>query len=167
MFFSDSQSFTKFIIEAFPDIVPKLSFSILIDQDNNKKKAVLFFKVALEQSEKENISGFLQKFSDLSEIVLHQVGVIPLTDIFILGTIKQLQPVEYETLLQKIKSERIEFQEVELKRELDKLRKSKMIIRSSEGSFSVTELALSIIPHGNFSTSSDVKRLLELGRRKW
>lgn len=167
MIFINNQTFLKFLREVFPDISHKLSFAILLDQENSQKKAVLFFNEALEEAENDKLIEMLNKFSELSEIVIQQAGVIPLTDVVILRKIKELQPVSYETLLNAIKAEKITFEELDLKRELDKLRKSKMLIRSSREVYLVTEDALSKIPHGKGRNSSDIKRLLELGRRKW
>jgi hypothetical protein len=54
-----------------------------------------------------------------------------------------------------------------LRKKLDLLRKQGMIIRQKDDSFVTTELALKIIPHGRYRSSSDIDRALALGRKKW
>ena len=50
---------------------------------------------------------------------------------------------------------------------VDNLRKKSMIIRQRDGSYALTNLALGIVPHGLSNKSSDIDRILELGKRKW
>ncbi|WP_395741323.1 hypothetical protein [Prosthecobacter sp.] len=54
-----------------------------------------------------------------------------------------------------------------LQRRLDKLRKQGLVHREVSGDYSLTEAALSTVPHGRGRTSSDIERALALGRRKW
>jgi hypothetical protein len=54
-----------------------------------------------------------------------------------------------------------------LETKLDTLRRNGLVSRSSDGKYSLTELALSTVPYGRSRSSSDVERALALGRRKW
>lgn len=54
-----------------------------------------------------------------------------------------------------------------LENKLDLLRKQEMLLRSKDRSYALTGLGLKIVPHGKYRTSSDIERVLALGRRKW
>jgi hypothetical protein len=166
--FTDNQSLTNFIRTAFPELSAKLLFSVMVGDDGNgKRNAVLFFDNTLTEEEKRGIKEFLRRFPEIGNVSFPEKGQLPLTDLLVLREIKTYQPLDYDALLTKLKDLRVSFEEIDLKRMLDKLRKAKMIIRSHSGRYSVTERALSSIPHGNHRNSSDIQRLLDLGRRKW
>jgi len=54
-----------------------------------------------------------------------------------------------------------------LNRCLDRFRKQGLVTKSAEGVFCLTEKALAVVPHGKNRMSSDIERVLALGRRKW
>jgi hypothetical protein len=54
-----------------------------------------------------------------------------------------------------------------LETKLDTLRRNGFVSRSSDGEYSLTEFALSVVPYSKSRSSSDVERALALGRRKW
>lgn len=54
-----------------------------------------------------------------------------------------------------------------IQNKLDLARKRKLLIRTDENRYALTEEGLTIIPHGTTSTSSDIDRALALGKRKW
>ena len=166
--FTDNQSLTDFLKQSFPELAGKFLFAVILKKDvAGKKDIVLFFDRKTSKPEKNGMKLFLGRFSEIAQISLKYEGYIPLTDLIVLREIKMFQPLVYEVLLQKLKNSKVSFEEIELRRMLDKFRKSKMVVHSHSGSYTVTERALRLIPHGNSHTSSDIKRLLELGYRKW
>lgn len=165
---SDNQTLTDFIRKAFPEASSNFLFAAITKHEAIVgKKVVLFFNAAVVAGVQNQIKEFLQRFPEVGEVSFSQAGNIVLTDLLLLREIKFHQPVSYDALFEGLQSLKIVFEEADLKRMLDKLRKAAMIIRSQRGLFCVTEEALGSIPHGNYHNSSDVKRLLELGRRKW
>lgn len=54
-----------------------------------------------------------------------------------------------------------------LQSKLDTLRKQGLVVRANNGEYCLTELGLSLVPHSQTRTSSDIDRALALGRRKW
>jgi len=54
-----------------------------------------------------------------------------------------------------------------LSSQLDLLRKKKLVTYLDNGNYSLTSQALSLVPHDKTSRSSDIQRMLALGRRKW
>lgn len=54
-----------------------------------------------------------------------------------------------------------------LSSQLDYLRKKDYLIRHKEGSYVLTEDALSKVPHSRNRSSSDIERVLALGRKMW
>lgn len=166
--FPDNQTLTDFIRKAFPEASSNFLFAVIIKHEAIvEKKVVLFFNATVAANVQNQIKEFLQRFPEVGDVSFSQAGDIALTDLLLLREIKFHQPVSYEVLLEGLQSLKIIFEEADLKRMIDKLRKAAMIVRSQKGLFCVTEEALGAIPHGNYHNSSDVKRLLELGRRKW
>ncbi len=166
--FTDNQSLTNFIRKAFPELSAKLLFSVMTgNAENRKKNAILFFDSTATEEEKRCLQEFLRRLPEIADVSFPKKGQLPLTDLLVLKEIKTYQPLDYDAVLAKLRDLRVSFEEIDLKRMLDKLRKAKMIIRSHSGKYIVTEYALSLIPHGNRRNSSDIQRLLELGKRKW
>jgi hypothetical protein len=90
------------------------------------------------------------------------------TNPMILRRLKIHAPVTTERLANELRSMRSIVPNVRwLQGKLDTLRKQGLATRSSEGSYSLTEEGLSIVPHGTQRSSSDVERALALGRRRW
>lgn len=54
-----------------------------------------------------------------------------------------------------------------LRKELDRLRKSGLLVSSTSGEYSLTEKALLLVPHGKSSYSSDVERALAFRDKRW
>ena len=54
-----------------------------------------------------------------------------------------------------------------LRRKLDTLRRSGLIIRMHNGAYTMTEAGLRVVPHTTSRSSSDVERALALSKTKW
>ncbi|MCB1054474.1 MAG: hypothetical protein KDD11_03055 [Acidobacteria bacterium] len=54
-----------------------------------------------------------------------------------------------------------------LRTRLDTLRRKRLLVWSKGGSYSLSEAGLRVVRHGVGKRSSDVERVLALGRRKW
>jgi hypothetical protein len=166
--FSSNQSLTKFILDAFPECKAYFSLAVIVKQSDTNKLEITLFVKRLETTPINNeIKDFLMKFPEVSGVSFVRLGQVLLTDKIVLKTIKILQPIKQEILLKKLQHSNVFFESPELNPILDKLRKQKMIIRSQTGSYSVTEKALSKIPNGKKKNSSDIQRVLVLGKKKW
>jgi hypothetical protein len=86
----------------------------------------------------------------------------------ILRAAKRLSPVNAAALFDALKELRLKAPSVSwVEGKLDKLRRQELVVRSADGTYSLTEAGLAIVPHDRTRHSSDVERALAFGRRKW
>lgn len=86
----------------------------------------------------------------------------------ILRLLKTHSPISVDLLEKKLKLEGMSIPDKQwLHRKLDTMRRNGLLVWLQDETYSLTELALSVVPHGNSRSSSDVSRALALGRRKW
>lgn len=89
------------------------------------------------------------------------------TLIAILRLIKIKQPINANDLLHDL-IQTYEKTDIDwLNKKLDLLRKKKSLIRNADEKYVLTMKGLNSVPSGARSSSSDVERALELGKRKW
>ena len=90
------------------------------------------------------------------------------TSIAILRMIKELQPLSLGELAAEIRVSYKSMTDKWLANKLDRLRKNGLVIwQKNNKTYVLTKEALSVVPAGARSTSSDIDRALALGKRKW
>lgn len=86
----------------------------------------------------------------------------------ILRAAKRFAPVKPAALFDALQELRLKVPSVSwIERKLDNLRRQKLVIRSVDGAYALTEDGLATVPHDRTRNSSDVERALAFGRRKW
>jgi hypothetical protein len=124
------------------------------------------------ESEKKNLDAF---YGEILKNTNLEKGNIFWIDIesekpsvpAILRTIKVLQPVKIDVLCSELLNIYPGVNERWLKSKLDLLRKKYFVHWQRPGTYVLTSAALSAVPTSTNRTSSDVKRALALGRKKW
>ena len=121
---------------------------------------------------KEEISVSLNNIIDESSLKLRSIQwANPAFDLptlpYILKTIKIHQPIDLKSLAEIITTNYPSANNKWINRSLDKLRKSKFLIREKSGYYQLCEQGLVAVPSQASSSSSDVVRALALGKRKW
>lgn len=100
--------------------------------------------------------------------VLKSRATRELTSPAVLRRTKALAPVKIRQLEAALAADGFELRSVrQVANILDQLRKKGLIVRSDSGHFALTQMGLSAVPHGLRRSSSDVERVLALGRRRW
>jgi hypothetical protein len=86
----------------------------------------------------------------------------------ILRCLKKHAPITGDHLAKKLKLEGLTIPDPRwLHKKLDTMRRNGLLVWLKGEKYSLTELALSVVPYGKTRNSSDVERALALGRRKW
>ncbi len=101
-------------------------------------------------------------------LVMDGAGADTPTNPMILRRLKIVAPATTEQLAEALSAAGATIPETRwLQSKLDTLRKQGFVARSNAGTYCLTELGLSLVPHSRNRSSSDIDRALALGRRKW
>jgi len=85
----------------------------------------------------------------------------------LLKYLKTNQPIKIEYFEQVLRGDFPAVSKGWLNQKLDQCRRKNLIIREKEGIYCLSAKGLSIVPAGAWYTSSDIDRVLALGRKKW
>lgn len=104
----------------------------------------------------------LNKIQGLGNSISHP------SPISILRHLKVVQPSTPEKLFQVLVSKEFDLPNIKwLSRQLDRLRKDGLIVRSKSNSYALTLEGLKTVPEASRRNSSDILRVLALGGRRW
>ena len=169
----------------------KAKFSSLAERDMDKVKGFLaiknidkgdyeisFFKNTIYLYLSKDITNKNKIESTIKEIILNEGIALEcniledvlesIPDTFILKTIKIFSPVKFDKIKKEIRKISFKMDESILKRRLDKMCKEKQIVYlKSSKSFSITIEGLKKLPNTRSRLSSDIRRVLVLGKKKW
>lgn len=163
---------TSLIRAAFPEFGNGFLRAFIINRKDpegaEKLEAMLFFSEKIKDDAEAKVSDFVRKIdNNFDSITFSFDKRLSLSRPILLRLVKDLQPVSYEKITGDLEKRSIAHDVKELRNQLDELRKEGFILRSSDHNYRVTEKGLGYVPHGNYRASSDITRLLELGKKKW
>ena len=130
----------------------------------SEKKLKKFEQKVKEKFELESFTIVLNKQSYKRTTPLD--SYYSLSDIAILRVIKNRFPVEKDQIIRDLKEKEFKFSIEQIKRRLDRIREKGLIFYDNKKYF-LTEMGLEVLPTQKNKNSSDIERVLELGKRKW
>jgi len=114
------------------------------------------------------VEQFLKLYDVTELLVMDGDNVDSPTNPMIMRRLKVIAPATTEQLADALRAASSTIPDLRwLQSKLDTLRKQGLVVRSKLGEYCLTELGLSVVPHSQNRTSSDIERALALGRRKW
>lgn len=114
------------------------------------------------------VAEFLKFYDVTTFILLDRDNADTPTNPMIIRRLKVISPATTEELAESLSGAGVKIPNVRwLQSKLDALRKQGLVVRSKTGVYCLTELGLSVVPHGKNRNSSDIDRALALARRKW
>ena len=167
--FIEKQNIILSLVEIFKKYrTLKKNVKIFHISDNNIKiylnKDILYLKQI-----KKDIEKALNKSSINFEIIeiLNIENIYETPSILaILRVIKKRAPADINIIKKELINKNFSIQVSFLKKKLDKIRKEGMILYTN-GKYALTQKSLSILPVTKDRNSSDIERVLDLGRKKW
>lgn len=161
----------KIILAAFPDYNSFFMGCSIRSEKNPdgtlSEVATLIFSSALQQDIENNISDFINRLGNsFDRINFLFKKKAKLTNIATQRAIKILQPVSWEDLFSYLEKKNFYIDERLIKNALDRLRREKKLVLENNR-YSLSEISLIEVPHGNFHASSDIVRALEFQKKKW
>jgi hypothetical protein len=117
---------------------------------------------------REVVEQLLKLYGVAAFLLMDGAGADTPTNPMILRRLKIVAPATTEQLAKALSAAGARIPEARwLQSKLDTLRKQGFVVRSTAGTYCITEFGLALVPHSPTRTSSDIERALALGRRKW
>jgi predicted transcriptional regulator len=169
---STNDDLTLLIRAAFPELGNSFLRAFIVSkkspEGHEKIEAMLFFSEKVRDDVESRVSEFVERIGDYFDSISFSFDKrSSLSRALLLRVIKDLQPIPFDEITSRLLKSNIAYDVKELKNHLDELRKEGFILWSSDHNYRITEKGLGYVPHGNYRASSDITRLLELGKKKW
>lgn len=154
------------LISSFPEDVRNSFFS----HEKGRPQAWVEFKKQPDAETLRRLQEHLRKFAEsfsLPGLFMIQLGEThTATKMEVLAVVRQLAPIDIVTLAKELESQDFSVPSLDwVKRCLDVLRRSALVLRRGDGAYVLTTEALSRLGTRKDRRSPDVRRLLALARR--